>query len=56
MSRWASLPVLDTTPQFDPGRATNAYLARVSGAAREKSDSYTDGGYFWSWSIFFMGW
>ena len=31
---------------FDPKRATNAYLARVSGAARQKSDSYFEGGYW----------
>jgi STE24 endopeptidase len=30
---------------FDPEKATNAYLARVSGAARERSDSYFEGGY-----------
>ncbi len=30
---------------FDPVKATNAYLARVSGAARERSDSYFEGGY-----------
>ncbi|HWY61137.1 MAG TPA: M48 family metallopeptidase [Rhizomicrobium sp.] len=39
------LPALDTTPQYDPDAATNAYLARVSGTAREKSDAYTNGGY-----------
>jgi len=30
---------------FDPVKATNAYLARVSGAARQRSDSYFEGGY-----------
>ncbi len=30
---------------FDPVKATNAYLARVSGADRAKSDSYFEGGY-----------
>lgn len=30
---------------FDPVKATNAYLARVSGAARARSDSYFEGGY-----------
>ncbi|HEX4077317.1 MAG TPA: M48 family metallopeptidase [Rhizomicrobium sp.] len=30
---------------FDPVKATNAYLARVSGAVRERSDSYFEGGY-----------
>ena len=30
---------------FDPQKATNAYLARVSGEARKNSDSYFEGGY-----------
>jgi len=30
---------------FDPVKATNAYLARVSGEARTRSDSYFEGGY-----------
>lgn len=30
---------------FDPLKATNAYLARVSGEARVRSDSYFEGGY-----------
>jgi STE24 endopeptidase len=34
-----------TTPKFDVEKATNAYLAQVSGAARQKSDSYFEGGY-----------
>jgi STE24 endopeptidase len=49
------LPVLDTTPQFDAAAATNTYLARVSGAAREKSDAYTDGGYVWGLVDFLYG-
>ncbi|HEY4124133.1 MAG TPA: M48 family metallopeptidase [Rhizomicrobium sp.] len=32
-------------PAFDVEKATNAYLARVSGEARAKSDSYFEGGY-----------
>jgi STE24 endopeptidase len=32
-------------PKFDVEKATNAYLAQVSGAARQKSDSYFEGGY-----------
>jgi STE24 endopeptidase len=40
-----ALPVMDTTPQFDAMRATDAYLKQVSGAAREKSDAYFEGGY-----------
>ena len=39
-----ALPVLDTTPAFDAEAATNAYLAKVSGAARARSDAYFDGG------------
>ena len=30
---------------FDPVKATDAYLARVKGAARANSDSYFEGGY-----------
>ena len=33
-------------PQFDARRATDAYLARVSGAARARSDAYFEGGYW----------
>jgi STE24 endopeptidase len=40
-----TLPVLDTTPQFDAAQATNLYLARISPAARQKSDDYFEGGY-----------
>jgi STE24 endopeptidase len=31
---------------FDPAKATKAYLARISGEARAKSDSYFEGGYW----------
>ncbi|HEY3778488.1 MAG TPA: M48 family metallopeptidase [Rhizomicrobium sp.] len=31
--------------KFDPVKATNAYLAQFSGAARARSDSYFEGGY-----------
>jgi STE24 endopeptidase len=31
--------------RFDPHKATDAYLAQVSGAARARSDSYFEGGY-----------
>ncbi|HXL99459.1 MAG TPA: M48 family metallopeptidase [Rhizomicrobium sp.] len=34
-------------PSFDPVKATNAYLARVSGAARAKSDAYFEGQAEW---------
>jgi STE24 endopeptidase len=40
-----ALPPMVSSKPFDPVRATNLYLARVSGAAREKSDSYFEGGY-----------
>lgn len=39
-----ALPVLDTTPAFDAEAATNAYLAKVGGAARARSDAYFEGG------------
>jgi STE24 endopeptidase len=32
--------------KFDPVKATNAYLGQVSGAARARSDSYFEGGYY----------
>ncbi len=38
----ASAPI----PSFDPEKATNAYLSRISGQARAKSDSYFEGGYW----------
>ncbi len=41
-----SLAVVDATPKFDADRATTAYLARVSGAARARSDAYFEGGYW----------
>ncbi|MES2473731.1 MAG: M48 family metallopeptidase, partial [Pseudomonadota bacterium] len=40
-----TLPVMDTTPTFDAQAATKAYLAKVSGEARAKSDAYYEGGY-----------
>src|ERR1700733_4466394 len=40
------LPTMDTTPSFDAAQATQRYLARVSGAARTRSDSYFEGGYW----------
>lgn len=33
-------------PAFDAAKATDKYLARVSGAARAKSDAYFEGGYW----------
>ena len=41
-----TLPTLDTTPSFDAEAATKAYLAKVSGAARARSDAYFEGGYW----------
>ena len=41
----SSLPTMDTTPAFDAAAATRAYLAKVSGPARAKSDAYFEGGY-----------
>ena len=38
-------PAAEPAVTFDPVKATNAYLARVSGAARQRSDSYFEGGY-----------
>jgi STE24 endopeptidase len=42
----AHLPGMDTTPAFDAAKATDKYLARISGAARAKSDAYFEGGYW----------
>jgi STE24 endopeptidase len=42
----STLPVMDTTPRFDAAAATRAYLAKVSGAARARSDAYFEGGYW----------
>jgi STE24 endopeptidase len=39
------LPPPKAAPAFDPDKATNAYLARISGAARARSDAYFEGGY-----------
>jgi STE24 endopeptidase len=45
-----SLPATSSTaapaPAFDAEKATNAYLARINGEARAKSDSYFEGGYW----------
>jgi STE24 endopeptidase len=41
-----TLPVMDTTPAFDPDKATAKYLSKVSGAARARSDEYFEGGYW----------
>lgn len=39
------LPSMDKPISFSAEKATNAYLARISGAARVRSDSYFEGGY-----------
>jgi len=41
----APAPEAHGAASLDPLKATNAYLARVSGAARTRSDSYFEGGY-----------
>lgn len=41
-----ALPAMDTTPSFDAEAATRAYLAKVGGEARAKSDAYFEGGYW----------
>lgn len=41
-----TLPVMDTTPAFDPDAATNKYLSQVSGEARARSDEYFEGSYW----------
>ena len=39
------LPSMDKPIKFDAEKATNAYLARIKGDARARSDSYFEGGY-----------
>ena len=39
-------PTANAAVSFDVEKATNAYLARVSGKARANSDSYFEGGYW----------
>jgi STE24 endopeptidase len=40
------LPAMEKPVAFDAEKATNAYLARISGPARARSDSYFEGGYY----------
>lgn len=41
-----SLPMAEEpVPVFDPAKATSAYLAKVSGPQRARSDAYYEGGY-----------
>ena len=37
---------LSAAPGFDADAATSAYLATLDGAARDRSDSYFEGGYW----------
>lgn len=39
------LPSMEKPVSFNADKATKAYLARISGAARARSDSYFEGGY-----------
>ena len=41
-----ALPPTAAAPAFDAEKATNAYLSRISGDARAKSDAYFEGGYW----------
>ncbi len=41
-----ALPPIGTPVAFDPVKATNAYLARVGGEQKARSDSYFEGGYW----------
>ena len=41
-----ALPPAFTAANFDPGKATAAYLAKVSGEKRARSDAYFEGGYW----------
>lgn len=41
-----TLPPTGEATHFDADKATNAYLARVSGEARRNSDAYFEGGYW----------
>jgi STE24 endopeptidase len=40
------LPLMDSTPAFDADKATEKYLSRIDGAARARSDTYFEGGYW----------
>jgi STE24 endopeptidase len=39
-------PEAEWGPTFDVGRATDAYIATIPAADREKSDDYFEGGYW----------
>lgn len=46
---------LQAAPAFDPETATQAYLATLDGAARARSDSYFEGGYWLILANFVVG-
>jgi len=46
---------LQAAPAFDPETATQAYLATLDGAARARSDSYFEGGYWLILANFVIG-
>ncbi|WP_339746428.1 M48 family metallopeptidase [uncultured Maricaulis sp.] len=46
---------LQAAPGFDPETATQAYLATLDGAARARSDSYFEGGYWLILANFVIG-
>ena len=54
ITQLASL-ALQATPAFDPETATQAYLATLDGAARARSDSYFEGGYWLILANFVIG-
>src|SRR5258706_10482442 len=41
-----TLPMMDTTPAFDPAQATAKYLSKIGGAARDRSNAFFEGGYW----------
>ena len=54
ITQLASL-ALQAAPAFDPETATQAYLATLDGAARARSDSYFEGGYWLILANFVIG-
>lgn len=54
ITHFASL-ALQAAPAFDPETATRAYLATLDGAARARSDSYFEGGYWLILANFVIG-
>ncbi|WP_417488955.1 M48 family metallopeptidase [Maricaulis sp.] len=54
ITQFASL-ALQAAPVFDPETATQAYLATLDGAARARSDTYFEGGYWLILANFVIG-